>query len=158
RASGLRRASARPLNRRPRGSRMPRKSAPLKSVLKLAGLTALTFVLFGGAANAAVPDAPWSGTGTKDYTITSNGVANDAPEFTYNVAGKAGSWTFQATSKSARAQPIKYTYTGYHAFYSVFVKLEAYVIRDGREVATKPLVNAGPAYCCTAPSGGFTYT
>src|SRR5262249_5834460 len=75
----------------------------------------------------------------------------------YSVSGTQGSWTFSATAKTARVQPVTYHYKGYHAWFQVTVGLQQFVIHNGVETDTT-LQSAGPANCCSAPSGGFDYT
>jgi HYR domain len=134
---------------------MPRSSALIKHVSALA-VTAGGLLLASGSASAAVPDAPWSGSGTAVTTVKSDGTT-DQPQFEYAVPGQKGAWTFSAVSKSARRQPVVWRYTGFHAWFLVRVAIERFVTRGGKEIVTEPLASAGPATCCAAPSGGFTF-
>src|SRR6478672_5516045 len=66
----------------------------------------------GSASAAAWPDGAWTGSGTAAATVTSDGTASD-PVFDYATNGRSGNWTFQATAKTARSQPVAYRYKGY---------------------------------------------
>jgi hypothetical protein len=101
----------------------------------------------------------WTGSGTGTTTVVNDGATGGPAEFTYNgtgINGVSGNWDFHTTAASTGAVALSYTYTGFHAFFSVRVSLSAYVTSGG-VTTTTPLVNAGPANCCTPPSGGFTY-
>jgi HYR domain len=132
-------------------------------MLRLARI-ALTLVLVAaagalpaaGSASAAVPDAPWFGSGGGETVVSDGTVAQ--PRLDYALARNSGTWTFGAVSKSARIQPVGWSYLGYHGTDNAYVKLERYVIRDGTEIVTQPLAAAGPVSCCGPPSGGFEYT
>lgn len=97
-----------------------------------------------------------SGPGTIDFT---SGI-DSSPQFTYSVnpAGFAPvTWDYHTTADTEETVGFEYTYSGFHAFFAVTVTLRAYIIRDG--VTTYyPLLNRGPANCCTEPSNGFNYT
>jgi hypothetical protein len=124
----------------------------------LLSLTAATVLAFAGTAQAATtPDAPWTGSGTATTTVNHDGTTASNPELQYTVAGMKGAWEFGATAKTARIQPVKYEYTGFHSWAGVRVAIERYVIRGGTEIVKQTLASAGPAFCCTAPSGGFDY-
>src|SRR4051812_34895786 len=110
----------------------------------------------GSASAAAWPDGAWTGSGTAATTVTSDGTVSD-PVFDYATRGRSGNWTFQASAKTARTQPIAYHYKGYHAWSRVTVGLQQFVIHNGVETDT-PLQSAGPVSCCAAPSGGFDYS
>jgi hypothetical protein len=124
----------------------------------LLSLTAATVLAFAGTAQAASPDAPWTGSGTATTTVTADGTTAANPELQYAVAGFSGRWEFGATAKTARIQPVKYEYTGFHSWAGVRVAIERYVIRNGTEIVTQVLHSGGPVSCCTAPSGGFSYS
>jgi hypothetical protein len=136
---------------------MPRSSALKKSISTLLSLTAAGLFVTAPSALAAAPDAPWAATGTAAIKVTSDGKANNNPAFDYSVVGNKGAWTFNATSKLARKQPVEWSYNGFHAWFAVRVGLESYITRGGKEVFKQALVTAGPVNCCAAPSGGFTY-
>jgi hypothetical protein len=115
-------------------------------------------VSLAGAAPAMAAgglDAPWSGSGTGTTTVVSDGSAGN-PVFTYQASGFNGTWTFGATAASARTATVAYDYSGFHSFFQVTVGLTAFVSHDGTTSET-PLIAAGPANCCSPPSGGFSY-
>jgi hypothetical protein len=109
----------------------------------------------GPAMAAGGLDAPWSGSGTGTTTVVSDGSAGD-PVLTYQANGFAGTWTFGATAASARTVAVAYDYSGFHSFFQVTVGLTAFVSHDGT-LTESTLVAAGPANCCSPPSGGFSY-
>ena len=123
----------------------------------LALVTLAGLLLAARPAAAAVPDAPWSGTGTATTTVSSDGSATD-PKLEYAVSGFDGSWSFSAKSKSDRVQPVDWKYAGFHSWFQVRVSIERFVIRSGKEIVKETLASGGPAVCCTPPSGGFSYT
>ena len=129
-------------------------SSPLK---KLLPLTIASLLLTAGSASAAAPDAPWAGAGTATTTITDNGSATNEPTLKYDANASKGKWEFSATAKSARQQPIEWTYEGFHSWAGVTVSIESFVVHSGHETVKK-LKSDGPVWCCTAPSGGFKYT
>src|SRR5215475_9076318 len=93
----------------------------------IAFAAAAAFALTAGPATASMtPDAPWSATGTATTTVTSDGTLVD-PSFDYAVAGTSGAWTFSATAKTSRSQPITWHYKGYHAWFGVRVGIERFV-------------------------------
>jgi hypothetical protein len=115
-------------------------------------------VSLAGAAPAMAAgglDAPWSGSGTGTTTVVSDGSAGD-PVFTYQASEFNGTWTFSAAAASARTVAVAYDYSGYHSFFQVTVRLTAFVSHAGTTSETT-LVAAGPANCCSPPSGGFSY-
>src|SRR4051812_32780121 len=127
------------------------RSAVVTGVTTAAALAAV--LLGAGPASAAAwPDGAWTGSGTATATVTSDGTSND-PVFDYSTSGNTGTWTFQATAKTARTQPIAYHYKGFHAWYQVSVGLQRFVIHNGVETDTT-LKSSGPVNCCAAPSGG----
>jgi hypothetical protein len=128
-----------------------------KSISALATLTAASLFVAAPSALAAAPDAPWSGTGTAAIKVA-DGKASDSPSLEYSVVGNKGNWTMSATAQSARKQPVEYTYSGFHAWFSVRVGIERFVTRGGKEIVKQSLHAEGPVNCCKAPSGGFTYT
>jgi hypothetical protein len=130
-----------------------------KSVVLPLLLLAVAVLALTGAhpAAAATLDTPWTGSGTGTTKVVSDGAKAD-PEFTYDSLGPAsGAWTYSAVAGSARSVPVKWDYSGLHAWYQVRVSLERFVSRGGVDVFKESLVNAGPAVCCTTPSDGFTY-
>ena len=111
------------------------------------------------SAAAGAAATPWSGSGTGTTSVVSNGTAGVA-QFTYSDSEfccASGSWTFSTVSNSSGSIPLDWSYSGYHAFFQVTVSLSAFVTHLG-VTTTFPLVDDGPADCCTPPSGGFSYT
>jgi hypothetical protein len=129
-------------------------SVKLKSVLSL---TAAALLLSAGSASAAAPDAPWVGSGTATTAVSSNGTADDTPGLQYKVAGFKGAWELKATAKTARQQPVGWSYKGFHSWAAVRVAIEKYVSRGGKDIVKETLASGGPVMCCTPPSGGFLY-
>ena len=124
----------------------------------LLSLTAATVLAFAGTAQAAAPDAPWSGSGTATTTLVNDGTTALDPQLEYDVTGMSGNWEFGATATTARKQPVTWRYKGLHSWASVRVAIERYVIRNGNEIVRQTLASAGPVSCCTSPSNGFVYT
>lgn len=118
----------------------------------LAGALSLASV-----AAAQTSDAPWTGGGSGTTNVVSDGSAGPAV-FTYAHNGPySGSWEFSTTAASTGSHTLTWDYSGFHSWYQVTVELEAFV-DDGTTVSTASLVNAGPADCCTSPSGGYAYS
>jgi hypothetical protein len=124
------------------------KLSTLVSVLAASAFSA-------ASASAAVPDAPWSGTGTATMA-TDDGLAGNHAGLKYDVSGATGKWELAATAKTARKQPVDWTYEGFHSWAGVSVSIDTFVVRAGKETVTR-LAGAGPVWCCAAPSGGFKY-
>ena len=61
------------------------------------------------------------------------------------------------TAENAFIDTVPFQYTGYHAFFQVFVHVDAFVTHANGTTTTTRLVNDGPVNCCTFPSGGFSY-
>jgi hypothetical protein len=125
-----------------------------RCLVSLVVAAAVSLAGAGPAMAAGGLDAPWSGSGTGTTTVVSDGSAGD-PVLTYQANGFAGTWTFGATAASARTATVAYDYSGYHSFFQVTVRLTAFVSHDGTTSETT-LVAAGPANCCSPPSGGFS--
>ena len=98
-------------------------------------------------------DAPWGGAGTGTTNVASDGTLA-RPRFEYEVHAEAGEWTFKTSARSRRIISVAWSYTGFHAWFDVRVKLERFVRRDDGEVLRETLVKNGG----TEPSGGFTCT
>lgn len=120
--------------------------------MKPATILALTALAVFSSANAELLDTPWSGTGTGTTAVVSDGSAPPA-EFAYDAWSFYGNWSFQTTAATTRTVLLKYRYEGLHAWFQVTAGLDAVI---GSRVI--PLVDAGPANCCTSPSNGFGYT
>jgi hypothetical protein len=133
---------------------MSRRLYPRLGLVVLAVIVA-SIVVQAAAANPL--DHPWTGSGTGTATVVSDGTTPPAV-FSYDAIGFFdGAWDFHTVASSTRTENLSWNYTGFHSFFEVTVGLEAYVT-DGGTTTTTPLVSAGPADCCTAPSGGFTYS
>jgi hypothetical protein len=100
-------------------------------------------------------DAPWSGMGTGSANVASDGTTS-RPRFEYEVHAEAGEWTFKTSARSRRIISVAWSYTGFHAWFDVRVKLERFVRRGDGEVARETLVRAGVVHGGLDPSGGFT--
>jgi hypothetical protein len=114
---------------------------------------------------AASPSGNLWGEGLSDMggLVVSDGT-DGTPLYAYdvNLGNPAGGvtkrkFTFQSASNANGTISVPYTYTGFHAYFAVTVQLTAFVTHNGT-TTTVPLVQDGPMNCCTAPSGGFTYT
>ena len=103
----------------------------------------------------ATLDAPWSGAGLGTINVASDGTTS-RPRFEYEVHAEAGEWTFSTSARSHRKISLAWSYTGFHAWFDVRVKLERFVRRGDGEVARETLVRAGVAHGGLDPSGGFT--
>lgn len=100
-------------------------------------------------------DAPWSGVGTGTTNVASDGTTA-RPRFHYHVHAEAGEWTFSTSARARRTVSVAWSYTGFHAWFDVRVKLERFVRRGDGEVARETLVRAGVVHGGLDPSGGFT--
>jgi hypothetical protein len=100
-------------------------------------------------------DAPWAGAGPGTVNVASDGTTGQ-PRFEYHVHAEAGEWTFQTSARSRRIVSVAWSYTGFHAWFDVRVKLERFVRRGDGEVARETLVKAGVVHGGLDPSGGFT--
>lgn len=122
--------------------------------------------------DAGVATTPWTGGGTPagSSTVVQDGTAG-AAIFSYDngtpasSGGASGSWEFRTTAQTGGTVNLDYNYRGFHAFFAVRVSLEAFIARttsSGDVVFTTteliPLIDDGPANCCTPPSNGFNYT
>lgn len=125
----------------------------------LAGCVLAACVLLAlGVVATARAASPWSGSGSGSTSVTNDGSIGTQSSFTYTVnPGSFGNWRFSTVAGTDGDVVLSYTYSGYHAYYRVSVSLSAFVTH-GAATTTHPLVAAGPANCCAAPSGGFTYS
>ncbi|MFC0254300.1 PEP-CTERM sorting domain-containing protein [Massilia consociata] len=107
---------------------------------------------FAPAANAGVLTWNITGPGTTAATQTAAGA-----DLTYALAGpdvySTQSWSATAIADKAGDYSFDWTYSGFHAYFMVTAFLNA----SSSMGSTDSLVNAGPANCCSAPSGGFGY-
>ncbi len=99
----------------------------------------------------------WAANGPGSVTVVSDGSSTD-PEMTYALTGYGSTfstqtWQFSTVATQTGAVTVPYHYSGYHAYFQVRLFLTAFV--DGNAVN---LVSAGPANCCSYPSGGFDLT
>ena len=104
------------------------------------------------------PTSPWSGTGPGTILVQ-DGSTSD-PSLDYSLTGTSvfstQTWLLGKTADVTESITVPYSYTGFHAFFQVRVFVDAFISRDG--VTTFfPVLNEGPANCCTTPSAGFTY-
>ncbi len=114
-------------------------------------------LLLPTGALAQTGDSPWTGSGSGTTTVVSDGSSAPA-EFTYDNPGPfSGSWEFKTTAASAGTHELDWVYSGFHSFFQVTARLDAFV-DDGTTVNTINLVNAGPENCCTSPSNGFLFS
>jgi hypothetical protein len=122
-------------------------------VVLLVPIAAFSFARPAAAATA------WSGSGSGTTTVVNDGTSG-SPQFTYSLQVSccaSGSWTFSTTSNVSGSVVLPWSYSGFNAYAGVTVHLNAFVTSGG-STTTLPLVNAGPVNCCTAPSGGFSYS
>ena len=89
-------------------------------------------------------------------TITPPSGPSTSAQFAYsiNLGGggvSARTWTLQDTAAASGTVSFNWQYTGFHAYFDVTALLQVF---DASNVVT--LYSAGPANCCTSPSGGFS--
>jgi hypothetical protein len=89
-------------------------------------------------------------------TITPPSGPSTSGQFAYsiNLGGggvPAQTWTFQDTAAATGTVSFNWQYTGFHAYFDVTALLQVF---DASNIVT--LYSAGPASCCTTPSGGFS--
>lgn len=97
-------------------------------------------------------DTPWLGNGVGTTSVTSDGTTS-CPRFEYHVHSDGGAWTFSTRAAAARRVTIPWSYTGFHAWFSVRVELERFIIRDDDLVLEETLTQADRF----AAPGGFAY-
>jgi hypothetical protein len=138
-------------------------SLPLPRRRSLRALGALAATLVAGALSAATAsaapwigsDGPWTGTGSANTTVLSDGMDGSAM-LTYASRAPSGEWSFDNTATSARQQTIYWHYKGFHAWAGARVSIVRYQRRFGFTF-TQTLASAGPAVGAQAPAGGFDY-
>jgi hypothetical protein len=104
----------------------------------------------------------WAASGPGTVTTNDDGTADGTPDFNYsvNISGNWGqrTWEFSTTSPVARTVNLQWSWSGYHAFFEVTARLDVFVRHLGVDTIVATPVNAGPVDCCSAPSGGFSYS
>lgn len=122
------------------------------SATPLAAVAAAVTFAFAPAASAGV--LTWDITGPG--TISSTPAANQTT-LSYALSGSSvyskQTWTATAIADEAGDYEFDWTYGGFHAYFQVQAFLSAASSVGGMD----SLVAAGPANCCSAPSGGFGY-
>lgn len=100
----------------------------------------------------------WSAAGPGTVTLNNNGSTGD-PSMTYALHGSAGystqTWSFSTVAATAGAKVENYDYRGFHAYFNVRLFLRPYVISGAVKTYLPGAISAGPANCCSSPSGGF---
>ncbi|UFU02735.1 hypothetical protein LQF12_14790 [Ruania suaedae] len=138
-------------------------SRATRIVLAAAALLLATVagVVSAPPASAAIADGPWSGTGAQGtFTVSDPQGTWAQPQLSYaiNPAGQQRSWTLESVATDSGTLTVDYAWAGFHSWYAVTARLTAFVYpADGGPTETA-LVDVGPTNCCSAPSGGFTYT
>ena len=128
--------------------------------MKKLALFMLAIALFSGTANAGfIGDwelQNWTPSGPGTVTITPPSGSAASATFSYrdDPAGFSDvTWTFSDVATTGGTVSFNYDYSGNHANFEVYAHFSVFA---GSNVIS--LVNAGPAYCCTPPSGGFDYS
>ncbi|MGJ9417338.1 PEP-CTERM sorting domain-containing protein [Massilia sp. CMS3.1] len=102
-----------------------------------------------------------AGASVLDWTISGPGSVTEQEQGTTSTLGYSLQgldvyspqvWNAVAVADKAGDYSVDWNYSGYHAFFLVTAFLNA----TGPSGSAQ-LVNAGPAFCCSAPSGGFNY-
>jgi hypothetical protein len=100
--------------------------------------------------------APWTAAGPGAVALVADGTTGDAV-MSYEMHGSGvwspQTWAFTTTAAQAGTVSLPWSYTGFHSFFQVRVRL--YAVVNNTVVGT--LVNDGPVNCCSQPSGGFSY-
>ncbi len=130
----------------------------------------LTVVAFPLAPTAFADDGGWAVTEQPGETVTSLSSGEDsAAGMTYSMSpaglGADRSWVFERTMTEGggedeggvREVRVPWSWEGFHAYFQVTAKLEAFVVEPGGARTSTSLVDAGPASCCSSPSAGFSY-
>jgi len=130
---------------------------------KILTLVFVLGLLFGSLgvqpAEALTTYTAWTGSGPGAIAFTNAAGSHHQFDYGINPAGLGSSrtWNYHTTANTDGTVTLSYNYSGLHAWYFVTVFLKAYVKHNG--VTTYyPLINAGPAICCTSPSNGFAYS
>ncbi|MEP7202423.1 MAG: Ig-like domain-containing protein [Ilumatobacteraceae bacterium] len=133
----------------------------------VASLLAIITPVVGSSpvATAATP-TPWvaSGPPAGNFTLDSDGSLTP-PQMTYNLGEDPGglrfanqAWTLSTTAASNFTDNVPYLYGGYHGFYAVRVRIDAFVTHLGSTITTTLAGGGLPVNCCIPPSGGFSYS
>ena len=97
-----------------------------------------------------------AGPGTFSITPSSGQSATEDLRYSVNLGSAGGvaptSWNYQTTSSGSGVVSFNWEYTGFNSYFNVTAFAKFFV---GATQFT--LVNAGPASCCTPPSGGYDY-
>ncbi|MFC4930893.1 PEP-CTERM sorting domain-containing protein [Massilia sp. GCM10023247] len=127
-----------------------------------ASRTGLRIAVAALLASAALAAAPGASAGVLNWTLAGPGTvstehSDDTVKLNYNLSGwevySPQTWTASAVADKAGEYSVLWNYSGFHAYFNVTARLAA-----DSPSGTDWLVNAGPANCCSTPSGGFTYT
>ena len=138
-----------------------RRLAGLLSMLMLLASSALAPSAFAASGFTGPYEMQhWSGAGPGNVSISpSSGPATSA-DFNYFLQSFAvfstQTWSYQMTAPATGNVTFNWNYHGFHAFFQVRVFLR--VFSNGPGGGTTTLVSAGPANCCSSPSGGFNYS
>ena len=131
-------------------------------VVAMVAIAVVPSIIGVSRATAGPTPTTWVGGGPSNFTVNSNGSAA-SPQLNYNLVTDPQNpyadetWLLSTTATSDATVPLTYAYSGFHAYYEVVVHLDAFVTHNGVTTKTS-LVHDGPINCCTAPSGGFSYT
>ncbi len=132
----------------------------LGSLLLTGLLLAQAVPVLGAGVTVVANVGTWAGDGPGTTATVLDGTGGLAQfDYSLNRGGDfdAKSWSFQTTATSSGTVPMTWRLTGFHAWYQVTLGLEAYVKPQGGAPAYTSVLGAGPANCCTEPSGGFDY-
>lgn len=129
---------------------------------KILTLVFVLGLLFGSLgvqpAEALTTFTAWTGSGPGAVTFTNTAGSHHQFDYNLNPAGYSTvTWNYHTTANTDGMVTLAYDYSGLHAWFFVTAFLKAYVTRDGL-TSYYPLINAGPAVCCTTPSDGFSYS
>ncbi len=131
----------------------------------LSGLMVVLLVgpAWGATVTVTATVGTWTASGPAEtYSVTSDGgLAAASMSYNMNPAGLSTtqSWDFTAAATPALTDgsfSIPYTFTGYHGYFDVDVELD--IIVDGHYVEGGTLQTDHADACCSAPSGGFSYS
>jgi HYR domain len=142
------------------GDRSQDNRRRMRRTVGFVGIVVVLAVTAFGPAPVAMADpgsAAWASAGPGSSTLSDG--ADTAPQFSYQVSGTNGGWSFQTTASDRGTLTLPYTWQGFHSFFQVRAALTAVVYSNTGQLRQRVgLVNAGPANCCSSPSGGFFYS